>query len=201
LSEYRDFVHDFPLRCHDLLKTFEPGAKLRDREVTLLLAVASAGLVVPYERLRPDRPHPSGDAQRFSQAAAALAEELDKTLERFLGEASAREWLVGTTSDLNGPPDAWSGFAAVRPANQKLARTILKTIRNALAHGNVWTLGNPISELVFAREIWEAKKLVGFEFLKVSPQAFRGLLDTWFDGLKKQGINHIAGAVALDEAA
>jgi hypothetical protein len=61
MSEYKDFVRDFPLRCHDLLKKFEPGAKLRDREVMLLLAVASAGLVVPYEGLRPERPHPSGD--------------------------------------------------------------------------------------------------------------------------------------------
>ena len=56
MSNYSSFfAQDFAVRCHDLLRHFYRPAKAKDREVTLLLAVAAAGLVVPYER--PQRDH------------------------------------------------------------------------------------------------------------------------------------------------
>ena len=52
MSEYSAFfAQDFASRCRDLLRDFYQPAKAKDREVTLLLAVAAAGLVVPLERL------------------------------------------------------------------------------------------------------------------------------------------------------
>jgi hypothetical protein len=37
MSDYRDFVQDFPRRCRDVLALFSGEARLQDREVTLLL--------------------------------------------------------------------------------------------------------------------------------------------------------------------
>ena len=76
MTVYRSIAADFPLRCRDLLAIIEETAYARDREVTLLLAIATAAFVIPYERLRPrgannDR-HPAADRQAFHAASAAL---------------------------------------------------------------------------------------------------------------------------------
>jgi hypothetical protein len=83
MTAYKNFVEDFPRRCRDILDLAGKPALSRGREVTLTLMVASAGLVVPYERLKPDGgggghiDHPSGDNKRFADAAAKLRSLLD----------------------------------------------------------------------------------------------------------------------------
>lgn len=67
--------------------------------------------------------------------------------------ATGSTWLFGKVSSLRGEPDHWEGFSKAKPAGNKQTRTILRTVRNALAHGNIWTRENPIRELVFAREV------------------------------------------------
>ena len=52
MSEYRDFVSDFPSRCAELLSSFEQQARHRRREVTLMLCVAAPTIIVPLERLK-----------------------------------------------------------------------------------------------------------------------------------------------------
>ena len=52
------FAQDFAARCADLLAHFYRPAKARDRELTLLLAVAAAGLVIPRERLSDSKGQP-----------------------------------------------------------------------------------------------------------------------------------------------
>src|SRR5215469_18571837 len=54
MTAYRNFVEDFPRRCRDILKVAGKPALSRGREVTLNLVIASAGLLVPYERVKPD---------------------------------------------------------------------------------------------------------------------------------------------------
>ena len=53
MTAYKNFVQDFPTRCCDMLKDYEREALLSGREVTLTLAMAASGLIVPFERLRP----------------------------------------------------------------------------------------------------------------------------------------------------
>jgi hypothetical protein len=75
MSNYNNFVQDFPKRCDELLCHFIKPASGRDREVTLMLAVASAGFVIPFERLRqptdPQRQHPARDRERFEEYSGA----------------------------------------------------------------------------------------------------------------------------------
>jgi hypothetical protein len=179
-----------------------------DREVTLMLALASTGIVVPYERIAGRHEHPSGDRELFAVKAQGIVKTLDQPFASTpLGEGPAGEWLYGRAMSLRGKPDDWDGFRASKPAGRKLARTVLQTIRNALAHGNLWTLDNPIRELVFARERRdEAGELLGYEFIRGSPQAFRALLIAWFDlligeGLTPEEASAALVAVEMDDAA
>lgn len=203
MSAYQDFVHDFPRRCRDLLVSFEVQAAAMDREITLMLAVTSAGLIVPYERMAAPNGHPSGDRAQFHNTATALARLLR---ERFgatslVGDGPGA-WRVGRSDSLQGEPDHWQGFGQDKPADGKEAGTILRTIRNALAHGNIWTWGDPIRELVFAREVRDQNgNRIGYEYVRGSPQAFRGLLIAWFDILEAEGLDPALAAAALDEAA
>src|SRR5438093_5745376 len=86
MSNYKNFVSDFPDRCADLLRNFSASARHRNREVTLMLSIATSSIIVPLERL--DGPkngpkgywpgHPSHDWERFQAAKASLDELLDK---------------------------------------------------------------------------------------------------------------------------
>jgi hypothetical protein len=203
MSAYENFVHDFPKRCRDLLTGFEAQATAKDREVTLMLAVASTGLIVPYERLVAPQEHPIEDRTSFGETATALSKLLS---ERFgatsLAVGGPLAWRVVKVGSLRGEPDHWQGFTDAKSANNKQAGTILCTIRNALAHGNIWTRDNPIRELVFAREIRDGQgNPIHYEYVRGSPQAFRGLLIAWFEILESTGADLATAAVALDEAA
>lgn len=61
MSSYKNFVSDFPARCAALLGDFERTARLRRREVTLMLCVAMPSIVVPLERLSGPRSTPKGE--------------------------------------------------------------------------------------------------------------------------------------------
>jgi hypothetical protein len=49
MSVYRNFICDFPNRCDRILSDYERLATFRGLEVTAMLAIASAGLILPYE--------------------------------------------------------------------------------------------------------------------------------------------------------
>jgi len=68
MSSYKNLTKAFPKRCYDLLK-LHPFARWADREVTLMLTVASAGLTIPIERLeKKNYPYPFIDSVRYPQA-------------------------------------------------------------------------------------------------------------------------------------
>jgi hypothetical protein len=206
MSGYNNFVSDFPERCSELLVAFERTARLRKREVTLMLCVAMPSLVVPWERLTAPRStphgeqpgHPSLDWQRFEQAKSAL----DRLVEqKFLGSplwptTAPGSWLFGKLSDVSDGPDSWRELAAPKPLNSaKQAKAVLKHIRNALAHGNIFTSGTPdIQQIILLQE-----RAVGtnkFEFLAVAPADFRLFLKNWLEFLRQL---ELPGGVVSEE--
>lgn len=96
MSEYSAFfAQDFAARCRDLLSHFYQPAKARDREVTLLLAVAAAGLVVPLERLMPSNRQPQLDRLSHQPESAQLKVRLNE--------------LVADSTLMGGSAGAWRG--------------------------------------------------------------------------------------------
>lgn len=186
MSAYRDFVSDFPSRCLEVLEMAEKQARLQQRDVTLSLMVASAGFVVPYERLSSKKEHPSGDSVRFSDASSRL-DSLIKTsfVESELAKG-AKSWCGGSLATISGDPDSWGELRAAKPLNRdKTVGGVIRVLRNALAHGNIFTYQNPISGIVFVSERRnDDNKITGFSFLRVSPEDFMAFLRGWFRFLK-----------------
>ena len=196
MSNYKNFVFDYPARCHELLKRMNDDNMAQDREVTLLIALASAGLILPLERLAPDdssertKFHPSGDPERYPKWRDDLSDMLAKPFcNSPLSNGPDNFWRTGKVSaaDLKDRPDSWPGFLTAKPISKdKLARSVIKILRNSLAHGNIWTTNSRIIEnIVFAREISCGKH---YEYIVGSPVSLRSLLIGWFHFLKEKQI-------------
>lgn len=158
MSNYRDFIRDYPTRCQTLLQTCMHSARHNGREVTLMLALASTGLIVPYERLikSASSPHPSDDRTTFP----AAAQEFSKLVKLpFVGSELLRNtsgaWMFGPLSSTRGDPDSWPELQVATPiaASKTIGRT-LSHLRNSLAHGNIFTKGGTtVSSLVFVSKL------------------------------------------------
>jgi hypothetical protein len=194
MSNYKNLVSDFPARCADLLGDFERTARLRKREVTLMLCVAMSSVVIPLERLKGPRStskgedpgHPSRDWERFDQARSRL----DRLFEQpFRGSPlwpniASSSWSFDELSDVSNGPDSWAELGKPKPLGpDRRARTVLLHIRNALAHGNIFTRGNPEIEQI----ILLSERAVGtskFNFIAVAPADFRLFLKNWLEFLR-----------------
>lgn len=205
MSAYKDFVADFPQRCREVLRLASREAQAHDREVTLLLLVASGSLVIPFERLRPgmNSKHPATDQINFPNAAARLNELLSENfLISSLWGREVGSWEYSHLLVKDGGPDAWDELrspASIR--NTLYVNQILAVIRNGLAHGNVYTTGDPIKSLIFVSERRKDRELLGHQYVRCSPADFAELLDHWFEFLQNNQISQADVARSLASAA
>ena len=185
MTAYKNFVQDFPNRCRDVLTTSRSHAQETDREVTLLLAVATPCLILPYERLHKDA-HPSRDQERFIEAKRTLDAELEKECSnsRLWMSFHEDDWRFKKLDEIKGYPAGWGLEKNTRPIASKKGRTILKVIRNALAHGNIWTNGDPTHTVVFVSLANIEKPEGPFNTLQCSPQVLDRFIINWVDFLR-----------------
>lgn len=189
MSNYDNFISDFPERCGKLLDNLWPRAKSRRLEVTHILTVATSSIIVPYARLiRPpseDFPHPSRDRDRFLLASQSFDQLLET---RFLGspvwiKSDKHSWKFGRVQEVTGDPDSWPELRKPNSlSDQKKVKAVIKHLRNALAHGNIFTRGRPtIEKLVFLSQV--AQRVYKFNYLVVEPDDFRLFLEKWIEYL------------------
>jgi hypothetical protein len=184
MSNYSNFVKVFPIRCLDLLRTYRL-AVWADREVTLMLAVASAGLTVPVERLgQKDYPYPFKDRARYPKAR----KELDRLFtQRFCGSTLLpqypKTWCFGRLATTIGEPSQWTElqFPAAMSGDETV-KSVIRHLRNSLAHGSIHMNGDPISEIVFVASA--RYRSPDFNYLMVSPDDFYYFLLKWFGFLR-----------------
>jgi hypothetical protein len=207
MSAYKNFVDDFPRRCREILRFAGKPALFRGREVTLALMVASAGLVVPYERLKPDGgeiDHPSGDNKKFSDAADQLRTLLaEPFLSSTVWGSPVSTWHSGKLKSVTGDPDSWEGLRKRRPFQaEKTVKNVLTVIRNALAHGNIFTFKNPIEAIIFFKANFnDENKVRDYSFVYVAPADFHLFLEKWFDFLDQLRIPQPEAWELLKDAA
>lgn len=207
MTAYQNYIDDFPRRCRDILEFARKPALFRGLEVTLVLMVASAGLVVPYERLKPDGgeiDHPSGDNKKFSTAAGQLRDLLAKSfLSSDLWHGSYATWHTGKLKSVRGDPDTWDGLRSRKPLSaDKTVGNILRIIRNALAHGNIFTFNSPIEGIIFIKaNVSDHKVVRDYSFVFVGPKDFHQFLDQWFEFLTKLNIPQDEAFEVLKDAA
>lgn len=200
MSVFVDFVKDFAGRCEEILDQYGYRAASLGREVTFTLALAAAGFNIPHERLKKSD-HPSGDKDRFEDAYRQLR-DLRKSL--FLGselwDEAPGSWRYGKIPDDQGTAEMWK--SATRgldeyddngPDSKRIqAGVVLDSLRNALAHGNIFTLGeSDIHEIMFLSRVDQAfvcakcRATIGqqdkrYRVFVVSPEDFQKFLRQWF---------------------
>ncbi len=186
MSAYKNYVQDFPRRCQDILKMASSKARFMDREVTLSLMVASAAFVIPFERLNN---HPFDDKNRYPEAAEELKKLLKKPFLEFLNlsienESSNPSWHYGKLPDLKGGPDTWGRNCENSPIKEsEKTNNVIRIIRNALAHGNIYTFHNPIKSIIFIQRNPDEdnyKNTKDYSFVLVTPESFLKFLESWF---------------------
>jgi hypothetical protein len=185
VSNYSNMTVDFPSRVADILSAFEATSATHGREVTLLLALAGPSITLPLERLH--KSHPSHDFQSLPQLEHLTA-QFDN--DPFLGshlwpQQSPGSWCYGgPLASVDGDPDSWPELRSARPLDATpMSMAILRHIRNALSHGNVYTKGIPdIDHIVFLS--WISQHDRRYKYLVASPADFRIFIDNWLSLLK-----------------
>lgn len=196
MSSYSNFIQDFPSRCLDILKKYEKDAITHNREVTLMLAIATAGFVIPFERLRPlyseDSDHPSRDREKFSKARNKLERILDVLFvdSALWNKKDVGSWIFAKElRDVEREPDFWPELKSPKSLSiKKQVSSILKHLRNGLAHGNIYTKGDPIRLIIFLSRCckYVDKKCIPtdkYDMLAVSPADFCRFLINWLNFL------------------
>lgn len=191
MSNYRDFITDYPDRAQKLLASVKNTEIGKKHNVTLMLSFATPCVIIPFERLRPPRshqtPHPAKVRARFKKAKKDFDKFLKKSkfLAEFSDDPKNHSWTFNTLESVSGDPDGWPDVGDKDMTDQKTAKAILKHLRNALAHGNIFTRAddlNKIDMLVFLSETHLGSGK--FNCLTVSPDDFYTFLVKWIEFLK-----------------
>jgi hypothetical protein len=135
------FVTEYPERCGQLLDMLEGPARQADLLGSFALLVASAAFTIPFGRMA-ERAHPLGRPER------GLFEAIESLKKASF--VSAPFWAgiqpvffcyskIETSAENSfGWQDA-RGKHPLKSTEMKDANTVLRTIRHALAHGNIVT--------------------------------------------------------------
>jgi|JI6StandDraft_1071083.scaffolds.fasta_scaffold17067_5 hypothetical protein len=216
MSNYENFTKGYAVRCAQLLEpNGKAGAKEEAKsiyqkaidekiEVTLLLCVASSGVMIPFDRLDKAN-HVSGNAvdKDLSGAVKDFATLLDKTFKEtdFWPKVSS-DWCYGKLdlepgkSTLQGTPDDWIKKLTTEFGDLSV-RQVVGMIRNGLAHGNVFqTNHNPIKTLMLLSHKYAKEKadcecggkknqVVAYHCISLSPNSLREFVRHWFAELEK----------------
>lgn len=133
------FVTEYPDRCRQLLEMLEPQARDANLVGSFALLVASAAFTIPFARMTEMR-HPLGRPESgLSGAIRRLKRNSFLEAPFWNGTAPGFFRYARIVNDPESAKD-WRDEAGNHPIDStetKNGNTVLRTIRNALAHGNV----------------------------------------------------------------
>jgi hypothetical protein len=187
MSNYKNFIKDFPRRTGDLLRWYYAKAKHSDREVTFLLALFMAGYIIPAERFRTTSL--TIDSERFARAGRSLNELFAAPFvgSKLWSNPTAGSWIYATDIPVRrvkrGNVDYWPELQRPSPFPAKLkTQRVLTILRNSLAHGSILTRGSPsIEQIVFISWIRTKGEVMPTRcrLLAVSPHDFYKMAQNW----------------------
>ena len=133
------FVTEYPQRCGHLLEMLEPKAREANLVGSFSLLIASAAFTIPFARITESN-HPFGGKERKLSSAIRNLTNVSFLEAPFWGEQKPvlfRYARIVNSAKIAGD---WKDSAGAHPicsTENKDGNTVLRTIRNALAHGNV----------------------------------------------------------------
>lgn len=197
MSDYQDFAREFPARCAEILNEFHFDAQASGREVTLLLSTSASMICLIADRIgltatdeRKIRKVPTG--------AKAETTERWKRLEDSFSLLAHKTWSAEVVAGVGycpaeftskrRLPDEWNWSQL---PETKSIRDCYSLLRNAFAHGNIWTAAGStkhITTLVFASKLdaedGAEKPVEGF---RMSPETLRVLMVWWIETVCEAG--------------
>ena len=190
---YKDFIKDFPIRCGEILEEYRIHTRKNGREVTHMFAIASAAITIPFERLRKPSDgieHPFGDKKKYQKAAGQFNNLCGNYfLRSCLWEDASKSWKIGQIKKEDVPNKLESRITESLTEFVKVEE-ILVHIRNALAHGSIFTFPDAeeqIEDIVFLSKIMEGRSFSGnYKMLRVSAEDFYEFLVKWVSFLKNE---------------
>ena len=204
MSCYDDIYNDFPLRCARLWRKFNDAAKAEDLDVTFMLMCGAGGFATPWEHLKvlagqgkDNKNHPAFfkyDEHRYTRSLRVMEKALSGCVANsplfqnvdlnhcFYTHAKSIE-LIRDSAECRSSPDLDLG--------SQCSRQIATTLRNALAHNNIYAFSNNqsnvISDLAFFSEmpVSRGSQIIDHYKLLVMPvEDFRAFLTAWFNLLQ-----------------
>lgn len=137
------FVTEYPQRCLALLDAMEPIAREQDMLGSFALMAAASVLVIPWERLANHHPMNGEQGSDLSVALRRIERQRWLRAEFWRGDVP-NDWRLSRIvndpnevthwRDADGVP---SMSEAANTINQRRATIVFRTMRNALAHGNI----------------------------------------------------------------
>jgi hypothetical protein len=185
MSEYENYVQDFPCRILKLYEKYLELARLDRLEVTFLLSLTASGIAVPLDRLRPDDrqyPDPFEDRKTFKEAAGKFDELYKKCFRKSeLWDQAFEEWQYGIRKNVIREPDSWEELHSAKHIDVSITvERVIRHLRDSLAHGVICTLGD--------KEIEKILLLIGTKaeawFLLVTPHNLGIFLRKWVGWLQ-----------------
>lgn len=202
MSAYKDFIQDFPKRCRVILNRSMSDSRIREYDVTILIMVATSAFTIPFERLNAGRNevvHQSRDSEKFPNQVKKLDALLKSKFVDSIFYDHSSSWRSGYITDINGVPDAWPDLNKPKIlGDDKEVSNVLKSIRNSLAHGSIFTRGNPIEEIIFLGSLHEQKNK--YPFISMSPSSFKFFLNEWIELLSSNDIKGLQLEKFIDAA-
>lgn len=197
MTAYRDWFSTFPSRTLCVLrdlKQVKNGQLWRKRSVTILLMTACSGFVMPFERLVSSRADDLGDGVPDKARDIRSTLHFSGSFVRSAFVRNATNWQEGHVASIEGDVDSWLDLTRTRSLVEGYSTEyVLRLMRNALAHGSVWTSPSDweqeIQKLVFVQRCDQKDVSAGFDFLIVPVQEFEYFLNTWLEQIAKQESN------------
>jgi hypothetical protein len=180
------FVTEYPARCGQLLEMLEGPARRADLLGSFALLVASAAFTIPFGRIV-ERTHPLGRPEEELFAAVdGLKKKSFVTAPFWAGTTPAffRYARIETDAEKSSGWQDAHGNHPLQSTEEKDANTVLRTIRHALAHGNIVyldrdgyeTIGNRLAFIAFLSKHESSK---GFRVVIFDEETFLAFLKAW----------------------
>lgn len=185
------FVTEYPARCRQLLDMLEGPAREADLVGSFALLVASAAFTIPFARMV-EKAHPLGAPEDELYAAVEGLKKQSFAEAQFWNSAKPgffRYAKIVTDAEKSARWRNAKGEHPLASSEMKDANVILRTIRNALAHGNVVYLDKdgyetPGNRLVYLAFLSRHENGDGYRAAIFDDESFLAFLKAWIEWLQ-----------------
>jgi len=185
------FVTEYPARCRQLLDMLEPQAREAGLLGSFALLVASAAINIPYGQIT-EKNHPLGRPEGDLSHAIKNLTQCPFLEAPFWNGNKPEFFRCAKIVNIKCIPNSWRNAEGVRPISSTEttdANCALKTIRHALAHGNVLYLDEngyetPNNKLCYLAFIGRKKNQI-YHIVIFGMEDFLKFLKAWIEWLQK----------------